>query len=91
MTTPELLEAVKEYLKDCPPCSSFEVTMLHALAILEKNGGNRTHTYKQLKIGLRTLRNWIQILLTWKIRVPESDRSTYRPKSQKGRRHHRYW
>lgn len=91
MTSPERLEAVKDYLKACPSCSSFEVTMLHALAILEKNGGNRTHTYKQLKIGLRTLRNWIQVLLTWKIAVPESDRSTYRPTSTKGKKRPKYW
>ena len=54
-----------------PRCSNFELTIIHALCVLEKNNGNRTYTCKELKIALRTMRNWIAIMRHWKLTVPD--------------------
>lgn len=62
---------IKASLEAIAPCSSFEATIIHALIVLERNDGNRTKTSKDLKIAIRTLRSWIQIMNVWGLPVPE--------------------
>lgn len=71
---------VKDSLKGSVPCSSLEATMLHALVVLEKNDGNRTASSKELKVALRTMRNYIRILRSWGLEVPPSKNGSGRPR-----------
>lgn len=65
------LQKLYNHLRNMPKCDNFELNIIHALCVLEKNNGNRTHTCKELKIALRTLRNWIGIMKYWKLKVPD--------------------
>ena len=67
------LYRIKDSLYDVEPCSRFELEILHALVLLEKNGGNRTWVSQMLKISVRTLREWITIMRVWGLEVPEYD------------------
>jgi len=71
---------VKDSFKETVPCSSFEATMLHALVVLERNDGNRTATSKELKVALRTMRNYIRILRSLGLEVPPSKNGSGRPR-----------
>lgn len=71
MATIEELVTIKNALKDLPPCSSHEMRLVHALAVLEKTDGNRTKSAKILKMGLRTLRNWIPVIEYLILPVPK--------------------
>lgn len=65
-------QKIYNHLHNTPICSNFELIIIHALCVLEKNNGNRTHTCKELKIAIRTLRNWIGIMTHWGLSVPDS-------------------
>jgi transcriptional regulator with PAS, ATPase and Fis domain len=75
---------IKASLEAIAPCSSFEATIIHAFIVLERNDGNRTQTSKDLKIAIRTLRSWIQIMDVWGLPVPEARWGVRKKKKKSG-------
>lgn len=66
----DLLET-KESLKQVKAFSIFELTILYTLEVLERNKGNRTKASEDLKIGVRTLRKWLEVMRVWGLSIPE--------------------
>ena len=70
MLSKEYCRDLVEQLKDLPIIPIYLVNYAYLVATLQKNGGNKSKTAREIKVSVRTIRNKIKELEYYGFEIP---------------------